>query len=279
MVTPFGDNTVAPRTPPLSLVETLEFPEAVGQELTLRRGLGVLIDGLLARPERAGRPPRGARPLGETRRRRLVAAGGDAPRGRPRIPSGSRLALGPKLTEVPAPVLKLRLEVVELAGSSGEQLELVRAEGEVVRGRLSEGLRQVKAAVGSGGVSMVVEVAPWSRIPGGSRATRSARRLNSQDSRLEWARLEWAEHGCAAAESALSRARGSARRRCPAPGQPPGRRQRARGMADRRPLVDGGAGRSPLLRPRARDRRERRGLPRRRDEVVVHPARLRTVPE
>ena len=48
---------------------------------------------------------------------------------------------------------------------AGEQLELVRAEGAAVRGRLQQGLRQVKAAVGAGGVSMVVEVAPWSRIP------------------------------------------------------------------------------------------------------------------
>ena len=30
---------------------------------------------------------------------------------------------------------------------------------------LEEGLRQVRAAVGAGGVSTVVEVAPWSRIP------------------------------------------------------------------------------------------------------------------
>jgi hypothetical protein len=34
-----------------------------------------------------------------------------------------------------------------------------------MQGRLTEGLRQVKAAVGAGGISMVVEVAPWSRIP------------------------------------------------------------------------------------------------------------------
>jgi len=53
----------------------------------------------------------------------------------------------------------------QLDGAIGEQLELVRAEGDVVRGRLKQGLRQVKAAVGAGGVSMVVEVAPWSRIP------------------------------------------------------------------------------------------------------------------
>jgi hypothetical protein len=46
-----------------------------------------------------------------------------------------------------------------------EQLELLAAEGEMLQGRLREGLRQVKAAVGAGGVSTVVEVAPWSRIP------------------------------------------------------------------------------------------------------------------
>jgi protein ImuB len=76
-----------------------------------------------------------------------------------------RAALGPKLAELPAPVMKLRLEVVALAEGTGEQLELVRAEGEVLQGRLKEGLRQVRAAVGAGGVSTVVEVAPWSRIP------------------------------------------------------------------------------------------------------------------
>ncbi len=158
------DGKVEPRKPPMSLVETLEFPEAVGQELTLRRGLGVLIDGLLARPERAGRPPRKlalwARLVGGASWRRAVTL-----RDPTADPARLRLALAPKLAEIPAPVLKLRLEAVELADSAGEQLELVRAEGEVVQGRLKEGLRQVKAAVGAGGVSMVVEVAPWSRIP------------------------------------------------------------------------------------------------------------------
>jgi protein ImuB len=158
------DGKVEPRKPPMSLVETLEFPEAVGQELTLRRGLGVLIDGLLARPERAGRPPRKlalwARLVGGASWRRAVTL-----RDPTADPARLRLALATKLTEIPAPVLKLRLEAVELADSAGEQLELVRAEGEVVQGRLKEGLRQVKAAVGAGGVSMVVEVAPWSRIP------------------------------------------------------------------------------------------------------------------
>jgi protein ImuB len=158
------DGRVAPRKPVESLVETLEFPEAVGNELTLRRGVAVLLDRLLARPERAGRTPRKlalwARLVGGASWRRTVTL---------REPSADaarlRAALGPKLAELPAPVLKLRLEAVELAESTGEQLELVRAEGEVLRGRLKEGLRQVRAAVGVGGVSMVVEVAPWSRIP------------------------------------------------------------------------------------------------------------------
>jgi protein ImuB len=129
----------------------------------------VLVDGLLARPERAGRPPRKlalwGRLVGGASWRRTVTL-----REATADPARLRLALGPKLAEVPAPVLKLRLEVVELAESTGEQLELVGAEGEarssaVLQGRLKEGLRQVKAAVGAGGVSMVVEVAPWSRIP------------------------------------------------------------------------------------------------------------------
>jgi len=158
------DGRVAPRRPAQPLAETLEFPEAVGNELTLRRGLGVLLDRLLARPERAGRPPRKvalwARLVGGASWRRTVTL-----REPSADPERLRAALGPKLAELPAPALKLRLEVAELAEHTGEQLELVAAEGEVMQGRLREGLRQVRAAVGAGGVSTVVEVAPWSRIP------------------------------------------------------------------------------------------------------------------
>jgi protein ImuB len=148
----------------VALHETLEFPEAIGNELTLRRGLAVLLERLLARPERAGRPPRKlalwARLVGGASWRRTVTL---------REPTTDserlRAALQPKLAELPAPALKLRLEVSALAEHTGEQLELVAAEGAVLQGRLREGLRQVRAAVGAGGVSTVVEVAPWSRIP------------------------------------------------------------------------------------------------------------------
>ena len=159
-----GERKVAPRRPAVALHETLEFPEAVGNELTLRRGLAVLLERLLARPERAGRPPRKlalwARLVGGASWRRTVTL---------REPTSDlgrlRSALEPKLAELPLPALKLRVEVSGLAEHTGEQLELVAGEGVVLQGRLREGLRQVRAAVGAGGVSTVVEVAPWSRIP------------------------------------------------------------------------------------------------------------------
>jgi protein ImuB len=158
------DGKVMPRKPAVALHETLEFPEAVGNELTLRRGLAVLLDRLLARPERAGRPPRKvavwARLVGGASWRRTVTL-----REPTADPARLRAALSGKLAELPAPALKLRLEFSQLAEHTGEQLELVAAEGAALQGRLQEGLRQVRAAVGAGGVSTVVEVAPWSRIP------------------------------------------------------------------------------------------------------------------
>jgi nucleotidyltransferase/DNA polymerase involved in DNA repair len=146
------------------LVETLEFPEAVANELTLRRALGALLDRLLARPERGDRMIRKlaltAKLVGGGSWRRTVTLR-DATADRDRL----RLALAPKLAELPAPITKLGIEVVELAQSTGQQLELVRAEGTELRAHLTEGLRQVRAGAGSGAVCSVVEVAPWSRIP------------------------------------------------------------------------------------------------------------------
>ena len=152
------------RSPAAELAEALSFPEAVANELTLRRAFGALLDRLLARPERAGRPFRklalAARLVGGGSWRRTVTLR-EATGERARI----RSALGPKLTEIPAPVVELRLEAVELAEHTGQQLALVAPEGEEAGSRLREGLRQVRASAGGGAVGAVVEVAPWSRIP------------------------------------------------------------------------------------------------------------------
>jgi nucleotidyltransferase/DNA polymerase involved in DNA repair len=152
------------RSPAAELAEELSFPEAVANELTLRRAFGALLDRLLARPERAGRPFRkvavSARVVGGGSWRRTVTLR-EATAERDRL----RSALGPKLSEIPAPVLKLRLESVSLAEHTGQQLALIAPEGEEVDTRLREGLRQVRASTGAGSVCAVVEVAPWSRIP------------------------------------------------------------------------------------------------------------------
>jgi protein ImuB len=102
------------RRPPAEIVEALEFPEAVGNELTLRRAFGAMLETLLARPERRDRFIRkialsarleargatGARARAAARARRAhgarrpaarAAAGG---RGRARRPSARRSAAG-----------------------------------------------------------------------------------------------------------------------------------------------------------------------------------------
>ena len=152
------------RRPPAEIVESLEFPEAVGNELTLRRAFGALLDRMLARPERDGRFARkvaiAARLVGGGSWRRTVTLRDPtAERGR------LKAALAPKLAELPAPVLELRLEIVALTESRGQQLELVCVEGDGLQMQLQEGLKQVCASTGSGSVCSVVEVAPWSRIP------------------------------------------------------------------------------------------------------------------
>jgi protein ImuB len=158
------DGGVEGRRPPAELIEELEFPEAVANELTLARALAALVDRLLARPERAGRAPRrvavSARLVGGGSWRRSLTL---------REPTAEverlRVALAPKLAEVTAPVLALRLELGELTDSVGTQAELVRARGSRLRARLREGLRQARVGVGLDAVCTVVEVAPWSRIP------------------------------------------------------------------------------------------------------------------
>ena len=152
------------RRAPAEVVETLEFPEAVGNELTLRRALAALVERALARPEREQRFVRkvalSAKLVGGGSWRRTVTL---------REPVAEadrlRLVLGPKLAELPAPVVELRVELDALAESRGQQLELVQARGRELEARLKEGLRQVRASTGGGAVCTVVEVAPWSRIP------------------------------------------------------------------------------------------------------------------
>src|SRR5438128_8125858 len=101
------------RRPPAEVSESLEFPEAVGNELTLRRAFTTLLEQVLARADRERRFVRkaavGARlATGGSWRRTVTLRDPTAEPGR------LKAALAPKLAELPAPVLELRLELVEL---------------------------------------------------------------------------------------------------------------------------------------------------------------------
>ena len=152
------------RRPPAELFDELEFPEAVGNELSIRRAFTTLLERVLGRPERSGRFVRKVAVSA-----RLVGGGSWRRTATMRDPTGEldrlKAALAPKLAELPAPIVSLRVELSELTESTGQQLELVQAAGDELQGRLKEGLRQVRASTGPGSVTSVVEVAPWSRIP------------------------------------------------------------------------------------------------------------------
>jgi nucleotidyltransferase/DNA polymerase involved in DNA repair len=147
------------------LAESIAFPEAVSNELTLRRAFSVLVERLLARSERGGRFV-----CSLALWARLAGGGSWRRRATLRQPSAEAgrisAALASKLAEIPAPVTELGLELETLTEKTGEQLQLLAlAAGGEAGARLAQGLRQVRTSTGPGSVCGVVEVAPWSRIP------------------------------------------------------------------------------------------------------------------
>src|SRR5262249_59742615 len=98
-------------------------------------GRGRLIERTLGRPERADRAVRKLALSG-----RLVGGGSWRRSLTLREPTAEkervRVALAPKLGELPAPVTAIGLELVELAEWTGQQLELVRSEGKRVRSKV-----------------------------------------------------------------------------------------------------------------------------------------------
>ena len=157
------DEPLRPRRPNEELVERLGLPEAAsGQQL--ERALGLLIERLLAHPARAGRT---------IRRLRLEArlAGGGGWRSEVVLraalasPERLRLAITPRLGELPGPATSLALRALELGPEAGDQAPLRRSPSEERRGRLGEAVRQARAAAGRDAILQVIEVDPRSRVP------------------------------------------------------------------------------------------------------------------
>jgi protein ImuB len=157
-----GDWPLRPRRVREALAVELELPEAAsGQQL--EQGLELLIARLLVHRERRGRTVRALRLSAQ-----LAAGGGwrrqvalrRAETERDRLAS----ALLPQLALLPGPAATLRLEAVALGPAAGEQLTLTGPEEERRR-RISEAVRQARAAGGGEAVLRVLEVDPGSRVP------------------------------------------------------------------------------------------------------------------
>lgn len=156
------DDRLAPRRRHETIAAELELPDAAAGS-QLERALGLLVDRLLAHPGRRGRSIRALRLSA-----RLAAGGGwrrdVVLRSAAATAERLRLVLHPCLSGLPRPAIELRLEAGELAPSGGDQLSLSRPEEERRR-RLSEAVRQTRAAAGTDAVLRVLNIDVDSRIP------------------------------------------------------------------------------------------------------------------
>jgi len=151
------------RTPCEELSEEIELPEGTaGRQLD--RALDLLVDRLLAVPQRRGRTLLGLR-LGA----RLAAGGSwsvEQGLGRPSAaPRVLRGVLGPRLEELPGPATSLRLRAVGLGPPARDQLELTVGGEEPRRRRLGAAVREVRAVQGAEALLKILPVDAASRVP------------------------------------------------------------------------------------------------------------------
>jgi protein ImuB len=159
-----GDGALRPRPASELVRESLELPEAASGP-QLERGLGLLIDRLLARRERRGRTLRAVVlsavlvEHGGTWREQVVfrEALADAVR--------MRLALAPRLAGIPAPAEEQRVADERFGPLASDQRGLLEDPAAARTGRLREAIRQTRAAAGSDAALRVLEVDPDSRFP------------------------------------------------------------------------------------------------------------------
>jgi protein ImuB len=159
-----GDGALRPRPASELVRESLELPEAASG-IQLERGLGLLIDRVLARRERRGRTLRSVA-LSAV----LVEHGGTwrelfTFREALADPVRMRLALVPRLQLMPAPAEELRLAVERFGPPARDQRALLEDPAAARSARLREAIRQTRAAAGSEAALRVLTVDPDSRFP------------------------------------------------------------------------------------------------------------------
>ncbi len=151
------------RRPHEELAVGIELPEGtVGDRL--EHALALLVDRLLAAPQRCERTVLRLR-LGA-----LLAAGGswstEQGLGRPSASARVlRAVLAPRLEELPAPAVTLRLRALALGPPVGDQMELSIDGQEARRRRLGDAVREVRVAQGAEALLKIMQVDPASRFP------------------------------------------------------------------------------------------------------------------
>jgi protein ImuB len=157
------EDPLCPRAPHEELAEEIELPEGTaGRQLD--RALELLVDRLLAAPQRCGRTLLGLR-LGA-----LLAAGGswsvEQGLGRPSASARVlRSVLAPRLESLPGPATALRLRAVGLGPPAADQLELSVGGEEPRRRRLGAAVREVRSAQGAEALLKVLPIDLGSRVP------------------------------------------------------------------------------------------------------------------
>ncbi len=157
------DDQLRARSVEEHMEESLELWEA-GSGLALERVLGVLVDRLLARPERRGRTLRAV-----TLSAQLVEGGTWCERVVLREalsdPRRLRLALAPRLALLPAPAAALCLAAERFGPPEGAQGTLLESGRVLRRARLGEAVSQVRASAGPHSALRAQCVDPDSRVP------------------------------------------------------------------------------------------------------------------
>jgi protein ImuB len=157
------DGPLVPRRVEDRLEESLEVGDA-SSGVMLQRVLSVLVDRLLARPERRARSLRAvmlsARLVGGgTWRERVVF--------RQALSDATRvgLALSLRLPLLPAPAEWLCLAVERFGPAGGEQRTLLQQSKQARRGRLGEAVHQIRTVAGHDAALHAVCIDPYSRVP------------------------------------------------------------------------------------------------------------------
>ncbi len=157
------DEPLRPRTLEDRLQESMGLGESNSGPV-LERALEMLIDRLLARPERRGRTIRAV-----TLAARMVERGAWSERVVFRQATadrrGMRLALSLRLALIPAPAETLHLTVERFGPVAGDQGTLLDGERTERGRRLQEAVRQVRAVAGPYGALRAMALDPRSRVP------------------------------------------------------------------------------------------------------------------